>query len=171
MPWRNSTQQGGLTIAVAQAIIDSSKMGIRGTATHKQAVAALNVVLRSKRRAILSLPNPRMQQACNRIPSQSYLSISRTRIQKTRVEYCIQNLADLTVELASQMSLSRRLLLSSSAGIDNGDAIDEQIQESLTRRLHIGCPISIPMTTVKWLRRLGFAYDTRKKSFFVDGHV
>jgi hypothetical protein len=36
-------------------------------------------------------------------------------------------------------------------------------------QLYLGLPISLT-TTWQWLRRLGFHYDNRKKSFFVDGH-
>jgi hypothetical protein len=36
-------------------------------------------------------------------------------------------------------------------------------------KAYIDLPISVT-TTWLWLRRLGFHYDNRKKSFFVDGH-
>jgi DNA-binding transcriptional regulator YhcF (GntR family) len=40
---------------------------------------------------------------------------------------------------------------------------------SLLLQDYIKNPISMT-STWRWLKRLGFIYDTRKKSFFVDGH-
>jgi hypothetical protein len=146
-----------------QAIIDSSKMGIEA-ATHKQAVAGWNILLRSNNE-LFPLPNPRIHKEKNPLPE--LLEYFQDEIMYPWVEYCIQNLADLTVELARN-ELVTKIIPNASAGIDNENANEKQIQESLLED-YLECPISIS-TTWRWLRRLGFSYDTRKKSFFVDGH-
>ena len=51
---------------------------------------------------------------------------------------------------------------------DNENESNRQIQDCLLQ-VYLDCPVSIS-TTWRWLRRLGFTYDTRKKSFFIDGH-
>ena len=146
-----------------QAIIDSSKMGIEA-ATHKQAVAGWNILLRSNNERF-PLPNPRIHKEKNPLPE--LLEYFQDEIMYPWVEYCIQNLADLTVELA-QNELITKIIPNASASIDDENENDKQIQDSLLQ-VYLECPISIS-TTWRWLRRLGFSYDTRKKSFFVDGH-
>ena len=60
---------------------------------------------------------------------------------------------------------------------DNGNDEETTINDGATNNTNEGCllqfyidhPISIS-TTLRWLRQLGFSYNSRKKSFFVDGH-
>jgi hypothetical protein len=147
----------------AQAIIDSSKMGIEA-ATHKRTVSGWNILLRSNNERF-PLPNPCILKEKNPLPE--LLEYFQDEIMFPWVDYCITNLADLTVELA-QNELVTKIIPNASAGIDNKNANETQIQESLLED-YLQYPISIS-TTWRWLRRLGFSYDTRKKSFFVDGH-
>ena len=66
------------------------------------------------------------------------------------------------------IELITKIIPNASASIDDENENDKQIQDSLLQ-VYLEYPISIS-TTWRWLRRLGFSYDTRKKSFFVDGH-
>ncbi|KAI2496104.1 hypothetical protein MHU86_18381 [Fragilaria crotonensis] len=45
----------------------------------------------------------------------------------------------------------------------------QRIRADCPLGVYIDSPISLS-TTWRWLRRLGFSYDSRKKTFFVDGH-
>jgi hypothetical protein len=55
---------------------------------------------------------------------------------------------------------------------ENKDATGEEANQTIKDyilKAYLDSPISLT-TTWRWLRRLGFHYDNRKKSFFVDGH-
>ena len=114
------------------------------------------------------------------------------------MDYRITNLADLlTVELARNELITNIIPKCSSRQNDNGEEIDDddneieyrptaneeektadKQQENTTQRktirecllqAYIETPVSVT-TTRRWLRCLGFHHDSRKKSFFVDGH-
>ena len=120
------------------------------------------------------------------------LEYFREEITLPWLGYCIENLADLTVELArNELILS--LIPSAATRTSNTIAADEESDKELQSsplveyeeqqqggnkkptirdcllQVYIECPISLS-TTLRWLRRICFSYDTRKKSFFVDGH-
>jgi hypothetical protein len=80
----------------AQAIFDSNKMGIEA-ATYKQTVAGWNILLRDNNEHF-PLPNPRIHKEKNPLPD--LLEYFQEEITLPWLEYCIENLADLTVELA-----------------------------------------------------------------------
>jgi hypothetical protein len=169
----------------AQAISDSSKMGIEAAATTARAVSGWNILLRANREHF-PLPNPRTHKQNNPLPD--LLEYFQEEITLPWLEYCIENLADLTVELArnelitkiipevnaqkQQEDLDRVNDGGNSGGNDEEE--DERnedntrVQDSILQD-YLDSPISIS-TAWRWLRRLGFSYDTRKKSFFVDGH-
>ncbi len=55
---------------------------------------------------------------------------------------------------------------------ENEDATGEEVNQTIKDcilKAYLDSPISLT-TTWRWLCRLGFHYDNRKKSFFVDGH-
>jgi hypothetical protein len=148
----------------AQAIVDSNKMGIDAAATNKITVAGWNIILRANNEHF-PLPNPRIHKEMNPLPE--LLEYFQEESTLPWLEYCIENLADLTVELACN-ELITKIIPNASASTDDENENDKQIQDCLLQ-VYLKYPISILMT---WccLRHLGFSYDTRKKSFFVDGH-
>ena len=84
----------------AQAIFDSNKMGIEAAATYNKTVAGWNILLRANREHF-PLPNPRIHKLKNPLPH--LLEYFQEEITLPWLEYCIENLADLTVDLM-QMS-------------------------------------------------------------------
>ena len=101
----------------AQAIFDSNKMGIEA-ATYKQTVAGWNILLRANNEHF-PLPNPRIHKEKNPLPE--LLEYFQEEITFPWVDYCIENLADLTVELARN-ELVTKIIPNASAGIDNENA-------------------------------------------------
>ncbi|KAI2509704.1 hypothetical protein MHU86_4686 [Fragilaria crotonensis] len=168
----------------AAAIVDCSKMGMEAAATNERTVAGWNILLRANREHF-PMPNPKILK---KRPLPDLLEYFRDEITSPWLGYCIENLADLTVEMARN-HLVTSLIPSAAAArtinidvVDNNEIIGEVLQEeeggsSMQQKTIKGCllrvylesPISLS-TTWRWLRRLGFTYDTRKKSFFVDGH-
>ena len=61
------------------------------------------------------------------------------------------------------------LLPSSLVEQGGNNRIQQQTIRDCLLQVFIECPISLS-TTWRWLRKIGFSYDTRKISFFVDGH-
>ncbi|KAI2509402.1 hypothetical protein MHU86_5035 [Fragilaria crotonensis] len=177
----------------AQAISDSSKVGIDAAATNERTVAGWNILLRANREHF-PLPNPRIHKQKNPLPD--LLEYFQEEVTLPWLEYCIENLADLTVELArnelncnlipkaaTRTTTAERSFTDNneetkddscneSAQEDNDDS--SRVQKNQTIRdcllqVYLEFPISLT-TTWRWLRRFGFSYDARKKSFFVDGH-
>lgn len=174
----------------AQAIGACSRMGIEAAATSERTVAGWNILLRANREHF-PLPNPKILHK-QKQPLPDLLEYFREEITLPWLGYCIENLADLTVELArNELILS--LIPSAATRTSNTIAADEESDKELQSsplveyeeqeqggnkkqtirdcllQVYIECPISLS-TTWRWLRRIGFSYDTRKKSFFVDGH-
>jgi hypothetical protein len=159
----------------AQAIFDSNKMGIGAAATNERTVAGWNILLRANREHF-PLPNPKIHKQKNPLPD--LLEYFQEEITLPWLEYCIENLADLTVELARN-ELITKIIPNVSAqkqsdvnGVDESGGHDDDEDENKNRQIqdcllqvYLDFPISIS-TTWRWLRRLGFSYDTRKKSFF-----
>jgi hypothetical protein len=81
----------------AQACIDSNKMGIEAAATNERTVAGWNILLRGNREHF-PLPNPKIHKQKKPLPE--LLELFQEEIMLPWLEYCIENLADLTVELA-----------------------------------------------------------------------
>jgi hypothetical protein len=154
----------------AQAILDSSKMGIEA-ATTAQAVSGWNILLRANREHF-PLPNPRTHKQNNPLPD--LLKYFQEEITLPWLEYCIENLADLTVELAwnelitkiipevnaqkQQEDLDRVNDGGNSGGNDEEDGRNEdntRVQDCLLQD-YLDYPISISMAW-RWLRCLGFS--------------
>jgi hypothetical protein len=97
------------------------------------------------------------------------LQYFREEITLPWLEYCIENLAGLTVELAHN-ELITKIIPNANAQLedDQNEMNNRQIQDSIIQ-VYLELPILISMTWC-WLHHLGFSYDTRKKSSFVDGH-
>ena len=88
-------------------------------------------------------------------------TIVRSTAKKSILDYAHNNLADLTLEYVRHHVVKTVL----------PDFISkaESDEAKYLGAYYIEHPPSI--TTVwRWMRRLGFKYDTRKKSFYVDGH-
>jgi hypothetical protein len=179
----------------AQACNDCNKMGIEAAATNERTVAGWNILLRGNRE---HFPLPSRKQK-KRLPE--LLELFHEEITLPWLEYCLENLADLTVELARNEIVTKIIPQAKNAyqqeaqhqeeventvdgGIaaghndeDNGNDEETTINDGATNNTNEGCllqfyidhPISIS-TTLRWLRQLGFSYNSRKKSFFVDGH-
>ena len=179
----------------AAAIAACSKLGIEAAATNERTVAGWNILLRANREHF-PMPNPKILK---KRPLPDLLEYFPDEITSPWLGYCIENLADLTVEMARNQlvtslipsAAARTTSNSDAATIGNNDtAIGEVVlqqeleqdarqeggsilQQKMIRdcllQVYLERPISLS-TTWRWLRRLGFTYDTRKKSFFVDGH-
>ena len=76
---------------------DNNKMGIEAAATNERTVAGWNMLLRGNREHF-PLPNLKIQS--QKKPLSDVLEYSKEEIKLPWIEYCIENLADLTVELA-----------------------------------------------------------------------
>ena len=176
----------------AAAIVDCSKMGIEAAATNERTVAGWNILFRANREHF-PMPNPKILHK-QKHPLPELLEYFPEEITSPWLGYCIENLADLTVEMARNQLVSSLIPSAAARTSYSSDAdtigevvvqqeeLDEQRQEEASNstmqqntirdcllRVYLESPISLS-TTWRWLRRLGFTYDTRKKSFFVDGH-
>ena len=172
-----------------QAISDSSKMGMEAAGTNERTVAGWNILLRANRERF-PIPNPKILHK-QKHPLPELLEYFQDEITLPWLSFCTENLADLTVEFARHELVSN-LIPKVAATIEtavneDGNVPDqpsseghEQVEENnsnVRQRTIRDCllqgshevRISIS-TTWRWLRRLGFTYDSRKKSFFVDGH-
>jgi Zn-finger protein len=78
----------------AQAVNDCNRMGIEAAATNERTVAGWNILLRGNRE---HFPLPSRKQ---KKPLPELLELFQEEITLPWLEYCIENLADLTVELA-----------------------------------------------------------------------
>ena len=179
----------------SQAIYDCNRMGIEAAATNERTVADWNILLRANCEHF-PLPDPKIHKQKKPLPD--LLEYFREEITAPWIDYCIGNLADLTVESARNELVTKIIpKYCSQAATDdenekNGEDIESEHgttnciserednsgenadQKSQTikdclLKAYLDSPISLT-TTWRWLRRLGFHYDNRKKSFFVDGH-
>jgi hypothetical protein len=181
----------------AQAIADCSKIGIEAAATSERTVAGWNIFLRSNRECF-PLPNPKVLNK-QKHPLPELLEYMQEEITNPWLGYCSENLANLTVELARN-EINNRLIPNAAAAsaslhrdttntsttnessnelehdgqIIDGQLENDRVQQEQARgdyllQSYVERPISIT-TTWRWLKRLGFSYSHRKKSFFVDGH-
>jgi hypothetical protein len=169
----------------AQALADCSKIGIEAAITCERTVAKWNILLRSNRERF-PLPNPKVLYK-QKHPLPELLEYMQEEITRPWISYCIENLADLTVELAcnelnnnliprAAVALSSTIVTNTTNNESNTNEDDrsQQGEEDLLRgdyllRSYVERPVSIT-TTWRWLKALGFSYSNRKKSFFVDGH-
>ncbi|KAI2496271.1 hypothetical protein MHU86_18228 [Fragilaria crotonensis] len=158
----------------SQAVYDSNRMGIEA-ATSKLTVAGWNILLRANREHF-PLPDPKIHKQKKPLPD--LLEYFREEITLPWIDYCIGSLADLTVESARN-ELITKIIPNYCSQVNDDDteenATNENGESSTTIKdccllqTYLDSPISLT-TTWRWLRRLGFHYDSRKKSFFVDGH-
>jgi hypothetical protein len=168
-----------------KALAYGSQMGLEAAAKNPRTVAGWNILLRANREHF-PFPYPNILK---KNPLPELLEYFLEEITAPWYSYCIEKLADLTVETARNHLVSTLIpsavvestITSGCGNEDNNNAhTDEQegggqsssstntIRDCLLQD-YIERPISIS-TTLRWLRRLGFTYDTRKKIFFVDGH-
>jgi hypothetical protein len=173
----------------AQAIYDSSRMGIEAAATTERTVADWNILLRANCEHF-PLPDPKIRKQKKPLPD--LLEYFREEITVPWVSYCISNLADLTVELARNELVTRIIpkciLLESQQDNDDEDETtthhnetaemfennndENQMPKTIKDSILMAYndkPISMS-TAWRWLKRLGFNHCSRRKSFFVDGH-
>jgi hypothetical protein len=147
-----------------QAIFDSNKMGIKAAATNELTVAGWNILLRANCEHF-PIPNPKIHKHKNPLPD---------LLEYFQGEITLPWLEDLTVELACN-ELITNIIPHANAQRNHRDVDNEDENERNTQiqdyplQVYLDCPVFIS-TTWRWLRRLGFTYDTQKKSFFVDGH-
>jgi hypothetical protein len=178
----------------AQAVYESNRMGVEA-ATNKRTVAGWNVLLRANREHFPQ-PDPTIHK--HKKPLPDLLEYFREEIMEPWSEYCIQNLADLTVESARNELITKIIpgcwnkvasrtsdagdsstSLNSTSPNSTNDDHHATLQESTTStslkrecvllKGYVDTPISWA-TSRRWLQRLGYHYDLRKKTFFVDGH-
>ena len=87
-----------------QAIFDSSKMGIEAAGTNERTVAGWNILLRANRECFPH-PNPNIHKAKKPLPD--LLEYFQDEITIPWHHYCIENLADLTIEFARNELVSK----------------------------------------------------------------
>ncbi len=87
-----------------QAIFDSSKMGIEAAGTNERTVAGWNILLRANRERFPH-PNPNIHK--QRKPLPDLLEYFQDEITILWHQYCIENLADLTIEFARNELVSK----------------------------------------------------------------
>ena len=171
------------------AIVDCSKMGMEAAATNERTVAGWNILLRANREHF-PMPNPKiLHRQKHSLPD--LLEYFAEEITTPWLGYCIENLADLTVEMARNhlitpliptAAATRRTSNTSSSNAVvtdynevllplEEDAGEEEVncmpQTSIRDCLlpfYLETPISIS-TTWRWLKRLGFNHDARKNFF------
>ena len=126
-------------------------------------------------------PNPYVQ--CGKRPLPPLLEVIPDA-KDQMVSFGIKNLATLTIEsvhdfivnkviprLASTWQRERMASTSNSDGIEPVDDVADGISTISNAFLNAHRLESMSLTTTwRWMRLLGFQYDTRKKSFYVDGH-
>ena len=175
------------------AIVDCSKMEMETAATNERTVAGWNILLRANREHF-PMSNPKILHR-QKHPLPDLLEYFAEEITSPRLGYCIENLADLTVEMArnhlitslipTAAAATRTSNSSSSNAVvtdynevllpleeDAAEEVNCMPQTSIRDCLlpfYLETPLSIS-TTRLWLKRLSFNHDARKKSFFVDGH-
>jgi len=180
----------------AQAIFVSNGMGVEA-ATSKRTVAGWNILLRANQEHFPQ-PDPTIHK--DKKPLPDLLEYFREEIMSPWTDYCIGNLADLTVEMARNELVTKIVprcweKVSSSASVEssstssnsttnhqhtheyttsnlgstNTDTSTSLKKEYVILKGYVDNPISWA-TTRRWLQRLGYHYDLRKKTFFVDGH-
>ena len=92
------------------------------------------------------------------------------------IAFGIKNLATLTIESVHNFILSTFLptltvLWEKEMMIPDRDITPEAGSQAICSFLKVHRLESMSLTTTwRWMRLLGFQYDTRKKSFSVDGH-
>jgi hypothetical protein len=119
------------------------------------------------------MPNPNIHKHKNPLPD--LLEYFQEEIMFPWLEYCIEKMANLTVELARN-ELITNIIPNANAQRNQSDIDNEeenesnrQIQDCLLQ-VYLDCPVSVLMTW-RWLRRLGFTYDTRKNPSLLTGMV
>ena len=88
-------------------------------------------------------------------------------------EYCRENLGDLSIEFLFQYLHKTILpqLVEAETKVRKDDMEEEEYQKELRRILKPYRLVTVCMSTVqRWLHLLGFKYELRKKSYYVDGH-
>ena len=162
------------------ALNTGSLMGLEAAATSVKTVAAWNILLRANRENFPH-PNPRMHQ--DKKPLPELLEYFQEEIRLPWQQFCIENLSDLTVEMAKDQ-LMIKIIPSAVESVkkeestsDNASSNNDEDNKNKNKRLkqdsllhrYLQSPIS-SSTTWRWLHSLGFSYSARKKTFFVDGH-
>ena len=120
-------------------------------------------------------PNPYVQ--CGKRPLPRLLEVFPTAKDQI-IAYGIKNLATLTIESVHDFILSSvipRLTVlwekEMMAPADDCDNTSEPRSRAIHSFLKTHRLESMSLTTTwRWMRLLGFQYDTRRKSFYVDGH-
>ena len=163
----------------ARAVFTSSKMGIEAAGTREKTVAGWNILLRANREHFPH-PNPKVY---NKKPLPDLLAYFQEEITIPWQQYCIEKLADLTIELARNELITKILpkAFEASSVVTDEDGVDEESSmdngeekgtgnKSRVQRIkdcllnvHMEFPISLS-TTWRWLRRLGFSYNARRKT-------
>ena len=160
------------------ALHTASIMGIEAAATTMKAVAGWNILLRANRENF-PYPNPRIHR--DKKPLPELLEYFQEEIKLPWQQYCIENLADLTVDMAREQLINKtipsvveamkkeEIMTSSDNDRNDDDKKDKRLKQDLLLRRYLQSPIS-SSTIWRWLHALGFSYSARKKTFFVDGH-
>ena len=159
------------------------------------AIHRIQILGKRANREHFPMPNPKILHR-QKHPLPDLLEYFAEEITSPWLGYCIENLADLTVEMARNHLITSLIPTAAATRTSNStsssnavvtdynevllpleeDAAEEEVNcmpQTLIRDcllpFYLETPISIS-TTWRWLKRLGFNHDARKKSFFVDGH-
>jgi hypothetical protein len=150
------------------ALNTGSLMGLEAAATSVKTVAAWNILLRANRENFPH-PNPRMHQ--DKKPLPELLEYFQEEIRLPWQQFCIENLSDLTVEMAKDQ-LMIKIIPSAVESVkkeestsDNASSNNDEDNKNKNKRLkqdsllhrYLQSPIS-SSTTWRWLHSLGFSY-------------
>ena len=98
----------------AKAIFESSKMGIEAAGTNERTVAGWNILLRANRERFPH-PNPKIYKQKRPLPD--LLAYFQEEVTVPWHQYCIENLADVTIEFARNELISKILPRATEANI------------------------------------------------------
>jgi hypothetical protein len=123
-------------------------MGIEAAATNGRTVAGWNILLRANCEHF-PMPNPKIHKHKNPLPD--LLEYFQEEIRLPWLEYCIEQLADVTVELACS-ELITNIIPNANAQRNQSDVDNEDENESNTQiqdcllQVYLDCPVSISNT-------------------------
>ena len=152
-----------------EACSQLNRVGIT-QAKHHETVAQWNIAFRKHNN--FPHPNPRVQCGKHPVPK---LFEKYPEAHEDIVSFAVNNLATLTVEAVHEFVVDKLIpkLFALWEKEEMADWVWADDDEFITKERFLKNHglTNVSITTIwRWLHRLGFSYDARKKSFYVDGH-
>jgi hypothetical protein len=146
-----------------------NRVGIK-QATHFKTVAEWNIAFR--RGENFPHPNPRVQ--CGKVPLPRLFE-KFPEAKDSIVEFAVKNLTTLTLESLHEFTITKLMPALFEIWKEEESELAKWKDDSefltMEQFLETHGLSTVGLTTVwRWMHDLGFSYDMRKKSFYVDGH-